>query len=187
MDWLRSIDVALFHWINSGLSNPLFDALLPLLRNRLFWAPLYVFVVAFMLENFGLRKGWIMLAGLLLAVGLSDFTSSTLIKKNVQRLRPCNDIRLETTVVERIPCGSGYSFTSSHAANHFAVAVYLVAVLGVAAPWAGRVFLTWAALVAFSQIYVGVHFPFDVLGGGILGSVIGWWVYRAFRGMGWIG
>ncbi len=181
MNWLQSIDFALFHWINTGLSNPLFDVVLPLCRDKFFWAPFYVFIVAFIFENFGIRKGGVILIWLALAIGLSDFTSSELIKKNVQRVRPCNDIRFSNQVIARVPCGSGYSFTSSHAANHFAVAVYLCTLFGFAVRWVTPVLLLWAGVVSISQVYVGVHFPLDVLSGGVLGATIGFGVGTTIR------
>lgn len=180
LETIQHWDAALFQGINTGLSNPVFDLLLPWCRERLFWMPVYLFVVAFTLLNFK-RKGWVMLLGLALAVGLSDFTSSTLIKKKVQRLRPCNNIEMATNMHLRAPCGGGYSFTSSHAANHFAVAVFLIGLFGAFKPWLKPLALTWAGLIAFSQVYVGVHYPGDVLCGALLGSGIAWWTLQTWR------
>jgi len=162
------------------MSNPIFDVVLPLLREKWFWAPLYLFVAAFSFLNFG-KKGWLIVVGLALAVGLADFTSSTLIKKNVQRLRPCNEPVLREEVVLRAPCGSGYSFTSSHAANHFAAAVFLIGIFGPLGRWVRSAAISWAAAIAFSQVYVGVHYPLDVLCGALLGAAIGWFSTLIFR------
>lgn len=181
MAWWQTIDTTLFHWINGSWSNPVFDALLPLFREKWFWAPLYLFLAVFAWHNYGKKKGWIFVAGLVLSAGLADFTSSTLIKKNVRRLRPCNDPELRDEVRMRTSCGSGYSFTSSHAANHFAVAVYTASALGAALPWGRILLLTWASLIALAQVYVGVHYPGDVTGGALLGAMIGWGIFRVFR------
>lgn len=186
MSWWQTVDSILFYWINTAWSNPVFDFFLPLFREKLFWAPLYLFILAFALQNFGKRTGMLVILGLVLAVGLSDFTSSTLIKKNVQRLRPCNDPQLQSQVIQRVACGSGYSFTSSHAANHFAVAVYLGLILGGGVRRIRAALLVWAAAVAYAQVYVGVHYPGDVLGGALLGAAIGWWVWATFRRRGWL-
>jgi undecaprenyl-diphosphatase len=177
---LLQADTALFQAINGGLANPLFDALLPLCRERWFWAPLYVFVVSFAWLNYG-RKGWFVVLGLVLAVGLADYTSSSLVKKNVRRIRPCNDPGL--VVQARVPCGSGYSFTSSHAANHFAAAVFLIGTLGHLHRRIRPLVLAWAALIAFAQVYVGVHYPADVLCGALLGAAIGWAVAKQGKRM----
>ena len=180
LEMIQQWDAALFQSINSGLSNPVFDTLLPWFREKWFWMPVYLFVAAFAVINFR-KRGWIILLGLVLAAGLADFTSSTLVKKNVQRLRPCNDVEILDHVQLRVPCGGGYSFTSSHAANHFAAAVFLIGMFGGLTRWVRPVALTWAGLIAFSQVYVGVHYPGDVLFGAALGAAIGWWTVLTWR------
>lgn len=177
LELIQQFDIKAFKCINSGLSNQFFDAILPWCREKWFWMPAYWFLAAFSLLNFG-KKGWVIILGIVLSAGLADYTSSSIIKKNVQRLRPCNDIERVETITLRAPCGSGYSFTSSHAANHFAVAVFLIGFLGDLARWIKPVALSWAALIAFSQVYVGVHYPADVTMGGLLGAFIGWLVVK---------
>ncbi len=182
MNFLIDSDKWLFELINSGMGNPLFDALLPLFREKLFWAPLYLFIGAYALLNLG-KKGWLILLGIVVTVALADFTSSSLVKKNVQRIRPCNDTEMADHVLSRVSCGGGYSFTSSHAANHFAVAVFLIGAFGLAGRWQQKALLGWAGLIAFSQVYVGVHYPLDVLCGAGLGWVVGagiWYFWKGF-------
>lgn len=180
LETLQHWDATLFHLINGSMGNALFDALLPWCRERLFWAPLYLFIVAFLLQNYR-TKGWLLVLGLVLSVGLTDFTSSTLIKKNVQRLRPCNNPEIQQTLQPRVPCGSGYSFTSSHAANHFAAAVFLIGVIGHLRRWIRPAAITWASLIAISQVYVGVHYPGDVFFGAWVGIAIGWWTATTWK------
>ncbi len=180
LETLLQWDAAVFQLINVRLGNPFFDALLPWFREKWFWMPVYVFIAAFLVLNFK-RRGWIILLGFVFAAGLSDFTSSTLIKKNVQRIRPCNDLAMMARIQPRVPCGSGYSFTSSHAANHFAAAVFMIGLFGGRIRWLRPIALSWAGLIAFSQVYVGVHYPGDVLFGAALGSLIGWWTYMTWQ------
>jgi membrane-associated phospholipid phosphatase len=171
------MDANLFEFINGTLSNSVFDALLPWCREKWFWAPVYLFVVAFILLNEGKRAWWLIL-GLVVTVALADTISSKVIKKQVQRLRPCQDPVMQHRVIPRVSCGSGYSFTSSHATNHFAVATFLVGLLGYRRRWIRPVAYTWASLIAFSQVYVGVHYPLDVFFGALLGMGCGglvWW------------
>jgi len=107
-------------------------------------------------------------------VGMADVVSSKLVKPAVQRVRPCNDVGLKFEVRELVHCGGGYSFTSSHATNHFAIATFLYLVLGgLRKKWIRWALLAWAASIAYGQVYVGVHYPLDVITGAVLGSLIG--------------
>jgi len=180
LETLQLWDATLFQLINGGLSNPVFDAVLPWCREKWFWMPIYVFVAAFALLNYRAR-GWLILLGLSLSAGAADYTSSTLVKKNVQRLRPCNDPAMYEQVQRRVSCGSGYSFTSSHAANHFAAAFFLIGVFGHLGRWIRPVAVGWAFIIAFSQVYVGVHYPGDVFFGALLGAGIGWGVANIWK------
>lgn len=174
LELLKSLDHRALIWVNDGLSNSLFDAVLPWCRERWLWAPLYLFILSFGFVYWGAKKGMILLLFLVLSVGTADMTSSVAIKKNVRRLRPCNDIEMRDRVHLRLDhCGGGYSFTSSHATNHFAVAVFLIGFYGRMRRWVAPVLLFWAFTIAFSQVYVGVHYPLDVFCGGILGCLIG--------------
>lgn len=185
MEYLIQLDYSLFRWVNGALSNSFFDLLMPLLRSKFFWTPVYLFFIAFFLMNFG-KKGAVVLLGWCLTFGLADSTSSRLVKNTVQRIRPCRTPELAENLHLRVDCGGGYSFTSSHATNHFAVAVFLGNVLlGLGFHWRWWL-LFWAASVSFAQVYVGVHFVGDVLAGALLGSAIGWIVYFIFRENKWL-
>lgn len=179
---LSQWDTGLFEAINTGMSHPLLDMVMPFLRQPYFWLPLYVFFIAFVFFNFG-RKGYWLLLFTMLTVSTSDSVSSRPVKQYFQRLRPCNSDNVH--VIERVRCGSGYSFTSSHASNHFAIATFLMLTLGRIfrrlSPW----LYLWAASVSFAQVYVGVHYPGDVLGGAVLGIATGlFWatLYRRYYG-----
>lgn len=178
MTELIHFDEYLFHLINTGLHNPFFDAVMPVLRNKYTWMPVYLFLFSFFLINFK-KKGIFIIVALAITIGLADSTSSHLIKKTVQRLRPCKVIEKPEDLHLLVPCGSGFSFPSSHAANHFAIAVFLISALGKKRRriWFPVLFL-WAFSVAFAQVYVGVHYPLDVIAGGLWGSLIGWGTYR---------
>ncbi|TJZ54871.1 phosphatase PAP2 family protein [Sphingobacterium olei] len=166
------LDKEIFLIINQGMSNLAFDWLLPILRNPYTWAPLYLFLIIFFIKNYG-RFGIAIVLCTLINFGISDGISSHLIKKTVKRLRPCNDIEFKHDINLRVRCGSGYSFTSSHATNHFAMAFFWIVLFR--RRWKHTLWLsiTWAALISISQIYVGVHYPFDILCGAIFGALIG--------------
>ena len=173
-------DEHLFHLINSGWQNSFFDATLPVLRNKYVWMPLYLFLVSFFLLNFQ-KKGLFIVLGLCLTVGLADAVSSHLIKKTVKRVRPCKSIEPQTDVHLLVSCGSGYSFPSSHAANHFGIAIFLCLTLGKIARWVKFPLVLWAASISLAQVYVGVHYPLDVTAGALLGCLTGSLVYHLLR------
>lgn len=180
MTYLPEIDHELFHFINTGCKNAFFDFLLPILREKYTWLPAYLFLLVFLLVNYG-KKGLYFACAFALTVGLTDATSSHLIKKSVKRLRPCQVIQHPDDMNLLVRCGSGYSFPSSHAANHFSMAVFLGLAFGKRWRWLKWALLFWAFSIAFSQVYVGVHFPIDALAGGILGSLIAYGSFRFFN------
>lgn len=179
MNKLIELDRGLFNLLNGILRADWLDAIAPYLRTPETWIPLYLFLIVFIIYR--LRKTGILIvlvAGM--TVGVADYTSSSIIKPAVERLRPCKDPIVHQYAVLLISCGSGYSFTSSHAANHFALSFFLILVCGTIFGRWRWLLLVWAALVSYAQIYVGVHFPFDILGGAILGTLLAWLGSRLF-------
>ncbi len=168
-----SWDRSLFEKINGDWSNGLFDIVMPFMRNGLNWAPLYLFVITLVLLNFKTRGVW-WVVFFLSTVALTDMVGTYAFKHAIERLRPCNDpdfymhVRL---VVKQ--CGGGYSFISNHAANHFGMAAFFIITLRrIIGKWAWLAF-AWAPLIAYAQVYVGVHYPLDVLAGALLGLAFG--------------
>lgn len=168
---LKEIDYKIFAAINQNYTSGLLDAVCPLLREKLFWIPLYVIGGVFTIVKYK-RNALYFIAGIALAILLSDQISASLIKPVFHRLRPCNNPSLAENVRLLVHCGSGFSFVSAHASNHFAMAIFASLTFG-DKKWLMPVLLFWAFSVAYSQVYVGVHYPADVVGGGILGCTIG--------------
>jgi undecaprenyl-diphosphatase len=179
-DYLLNLDRHLFYFINHDLSNSFFDWIMPLLRNPKFWIPLYIFIIAFCLWRYR-KAGAIVIVLLAASAGIADFTSGVIIKHNVQRLRPCRDPIVSVTDVSRVPCGSGYSFPSTHATDHFAMAIFLCLVFGRKWRWIWLWAILWAGSICFAQVYVGVHFPIDVLCGALYGAFVGWLLSLLFK------
>ncbi len=173
LDSILEIDFQLFELINQSFQNNFFDFIMPYLREKTVWIPLYIGLAVFFIKQFKLKKGIIIIVLSIICVGISDITSSKIIKPNVERLRPCNT---EQEVRLLVNCGSGYSFTSSHAANHFALGTFWFLILG-HFKRSRYLFLLWAASISFAQVYVGVHYPLDILSGAILGSIIAFSMY----------
>lgn len=164
-------DKALFFLINSVWTSPLKDEIMPLLRNKYIWAPLYVFIAAFFLKNYKIHGVYVLLY-LGVVVLFCDQISTTL-KPFIQRLRPCHDDFWIEHLRLLVGCGKSFGFPSNHAANHFGVAAFLGVLLWRNSRFILPVALLWAGVICYAQVYVGVHYPLDILGGAVLGSGIG--------------
>ena len=178
---LQSFDQSLFVYINQVATHPLTDTLMPFFRESTLWIPFYLFLIVFVFVNFG-KKGWVWLLFTFITVLLTDQFSSSIIKNWAQRPRPCADPLLYGQVRLLLDhCSGGYSFTSSHATNHFGVATFLFVTLGrYFGNWKYLLFI-WAALICYAQVYVGVHYPLDVVFGALLGFLIGHFVCWAYQ------
>jgi undecaprenyl-diphosphatase len=178
---IQPVDAWLLTHINQNWGNAFFDMVLPFMRETLFWIPLYLFLLLFVTSNFGIR-GWWWVMGVVLCAALSDLVSSQLIKTHIMRIRPCQDETIAPQIRFFINyCPHSSSFTSSHATNHFAQAMFFFLTLRpVMGKWA-TVFFVWAFIIAYTQVYVGVHYPFDVFCGALLGCGIGFFIAKLFH------
>jgi membrane-associated phospholipid phosphatase len=165
------LDQYLFQLINMQWIHPALDIFFLAMRNKMFWLPLYLFLLTFFVVNFG-KRGWIIVIGLVFTIGLADSVSTRCIKRTVQRSRPCQELALSGNVRPLVQC-NGYSFTSNHASNHMAIAIFLFMVVGKRFRKLRLPLICWALTIGYAQIYVGVHYPTDILGGFLLGYVIG--------------
>jgi membrane-associated phospholipid phosphatase len=172
MHKLLQADKDLFGILNGKWHNSFFDWLMPYLRQSEVWIPLYLFLLVFVLMNVK-KSGWFILV-CICTFALTDILSSDVIKDNIFRLRPCRDPDVAQTIRFLVSyCPQSSSFTSSHAANHFGLAVFWVIALK---PYVGRwIYISyfWAFIIVYAQIYVGVHFPIDVICGALVGIITG--------------
>ncbi len=151
---------------------------MPLLREKKNWIPLYVFLAFLLFKKWENKKAFLILIFAFLTIGVSDMTSSKIIKPFVERPRPCHTFEEGKDLRLLVNCGGGYSFTSSHATNHFAIGTFLGLIFLTYYERSLFFFLAWAGVISFAQVYVGVHYPLDVFFGGLLGVGIGYSLYR---------
>jgi undecaprenyl-diphosphatase len=167
MTAILHLDRALFELLNGRLTNPVLDVVMPAITTQENWYPVLVGLwIALII--WGGRKGRIAALLLVFAIALADQITCSVLKPLVGRIRPCNALPADEV---RLLVGrsSAYSFPSAHASNSFAMATVVAWRLPRVAPVA----FTVAALVAYSRVYVGVHYPLDVIAGALLGMAIG--------------
>ncbi len=178
---LQNWDRWLFTKINHDWTNSFLDYIFPLWREAITWVPLYIFLLVFVFINFG-KKAWPWVAGLLVTVLLTDQISSHIIKPYVDRMRPCHDIYLADNIRLLLRyCSDSRSFTSSHATNHFGVTFFIYFTMKPYFKKWGYLFFAWAATISYGQVYIGVHYPLDVICGALLGSSIGYFIAAFFN------
>ena len=168
MDYLQNLDASVFRFVNEKLQNPVFDVFMPFITNlnRHTTVLVFVGVLLVLLCVKGGARGRYAVLVLILGILFSDRLNSSVAKFILARPRPCHVL---AHVHLLVGCGSGYSFPSSHAVNNFCGAVILAFFFPRAAVW----LYTFAGVVAFSRVYVGVHYPADVIGGTVIGICCG--------------
>lgn len=180
IEWLESIDRALFLKLNS-LHHPWLDQLMYYMSEKLFWVPLYLLLLWLIYKSYNLRVMLFSLLGVAIVVTLCDRISVELFKNVFERYRPSRNHEIGHLVhIVNDYRGGLYGFVSSHAANFFGVATFVALLLkqkyGLRTLW----ILAWAGLIAYTRIYLGVHYPSDIAVGGLLGMLIGFLVYKLF-------
>jgi membrane-associated phospholipid phosphatase len=170
---LSQWDRWLFLKINTQWTNNFLDNVYPWFRDQNTWMPLYLFLFIFTIMNFGWRI-WPWILFFIITVSLTDQISSTLLKNWVNRTRPCHNQSLADQIrLLVVYCPGSGSFTSSHASNHFGLACYIFFTMRTYFKNWAFLFFGWAATISYGQVYVGIHYPLDVVGGAILGCGLG--------------
>jgi membrane-associated phospholipid phosphatase len=171
---LETLDLTLFYIGNQTLANPVFDVVMPFITANVNIVPVLLALVIGIIWRGNVRDQLMLLLAILLIV-LAD-QSAGLWKGAFMRPRPCQTLA-EDAVRLLIPCGTGKSFPSNHAANNFAVATLLLMVYGSKMWW----MLIWASLVSYSRVYCGVHYVSDIVAGALWGTLLAFALVRAWR------
>jgi undecaprenyl-diphosphatase len=174
---IQQLDTDLFLFLNS-INSPFWDDVMWIISARLTWVPLYLIILWMFFRLTG-RRVILVTLFVIAAITLSDQLSVHAFKEVFLRLRPCHEPSLEGLVhIVRGKCGGQYGFVSSHAANCFNIAVFSLLLLR--KRWFTVIILLWAALVSYSRVYLGVHYPGDIIGGALLGAGIGFAIYHSY-------
>ena len=175
---LEHLDQQLFLFLNS-LNSPFWDKVMFVISGKVIWAPLYLGILIYIGIKYK-KKFFLILPFIILAVALADQVSVQLFKNLFQRLRPCHEPSLEGMVhLVNGECGGLYGFVSSHASNSFNVA--LISLMLIKKRWYTVSIVLWAAIIGYSRIYLGVHYPGDVVCGSLLGALIGWSMFKLYE------
>ena len=174
---MEALDSRLFLFLN-GLHAGWLDTVMVAITEMWPWIPVYLLLLFLVFKYYGKRGWWVLLA-VALVILCSDQLSAHVCKPLFHRLRPCFNPDLEGLVhlPKGLP-GGRYGFVSSHAANTFAIATFLTAALRKHYRWIGWMLYGWAFISSYSRIYVGVHYPGDMVCGALLGVLVGWVVWK---------
>ncbi len=179
IDW----DKELFLLIHNGMASPYLDGFMLLLREAKTWIPLYLFFAFVAIKKYKLN-GLLFIVFTALVVIFTDRFSAGFMKPFFERLRPCHnpEFLAEGHIRNILNCGGYYGFVSSHAANHFGLAVMFSYFFKQVADYKfiNWIFYFWAGLISFAQVYVGKHYPADVLVGATSGILIGYLILKLY-------
>ncbi len=179
MQSLRDLDKSFFLFLNS-LHYESLNSFMVFMSTKIFWLPIVVILIIKIFKKLNWFNGWLFILFFLLALIASDVTSSYVLKNIFIRLRPCRDPNLSQLIYQfGQRCGGKFGFVSSHASNSMAFVLFFINALSLKRYWYLLIFLPF--FVGYSRIYLGVHFPGDVVGGLIVGTVWGIlmsWVFK---------
>jgi undecaprenyl-diphosphatase len=168
-DFFYSIDLVIFYFFNHTLSTPFLDKFFSIITNVNNWYITYVILLLICFFKGGI-KGKIAVAGVILLIAFSDQFAYHILKETFHRLRPCMALK---DAITPLGCNGTYSFPSNHAVNNFAAATFFYFLFP---KYKWPLFIT-ASLIAISRVYLGLHYPSDILGGALIGSFLGYVFY----------
>ncbi len=166
MEVFYSIDLAIFYFFNHTISTGFLDKFFSIITNVNNWYIAYIILLGILFFKGG-RKGKIAVLGIIILITVTDQTGYKLLKEFFERVRPCNAL---PDVLSPLGCAGGYSFPSNHALNNFAAAAFFSMLF----PNYKVVLYVTASLIAISRVYLGLHYPSDIIAGAAIGMIFGY-------------
>lgn len=181
LDFILSLDTQLFLFLN-GLHNSFFDTVMYWISHKFFWVPFYVFLVVLLYRFYGAKKGTVFTLLIVITFALTNTLSVEAFKNVFERPRPCHNELIQSQVhLVNNHCGGAWGFVSSHASNVFGLATLVFFFLKSRIKGIGWSIFLWASAISYSRIYLGVHYPLDILCGGLLGVVCAILVFQSAK------
>lgn len=177
---LINLDRELFTFIHATASSPTIDWFFMLLRNALTWVPLYAFMLYWLLR-YHKKLAWQFAFLSLVTFAITDYTSASILKPIFMRVRPCYDPQLHDIIRNLVGCGGRYGMPSTHASNHFGLASFWFFSITWMSNRSWYWLWLWALAIGYAQVYVGKHFPGDIIIGAVLGTLVGSGMALLFR------
>ena len=174
LEVLDNLDTTIFLAIN-GLNNNFFDIIMVYVSAKFFWIPFYL-ILLYLIWQEKKQKTLLVIVFVAILITISDQVSVHAFKNVFQRPRPCHAVDLQLVVHTVEKCGGKFGFISSHASNSFALAFFVTSLIRYRYNWISWLMFSWALLTIYSRVYLGVHYPGDVLAGAVVGMLIGWLV-----------
>ncbi len=179
LNWLDQLDKSLVVLIQHDSDHALLDPVMIFLREPLVWIPLYVFMLYYAFYK-GKAKAWPFITLTILTFAITDTLAAQILKPMFTRLRPCHDPEMQGIIRSLVDCGGLYSMPSNHAANHFGLATFWFFSIRSMGGGKWKWLFVWAAIICYAQVYVGKHYPSDIIVGSATGFLTGLGMSRLF-------
>jgi undecaprenyl-diphosphatase len=180
LERIKEIDIELLIYLNN-LGSENWDSFWLFMTDAITSIPVYLFVLYLVYRSFGLKKLFFTLLVLILVITISDQLAN-IFKYGFERLRPCHNENIKNLIrLVKPSCGGRFSFFSAHASTALSLAVFFSLILRKHLKYFSCFLILWAILVGYSRIYIGVHFPADVLFGFMVGIINGTLMYKVWK------